>query len=166
MNDLMSGRVPVGGPFALPDAGGKLRSLDEFRGRLVLLYFGYTHCPDVCPTDLAAVSGALRLLGPQAAAVQPLFVTLDPARDTPELLREYAAAFHPSLIALRGGEMDTRRIARSYKVAYERVADGKGGYYIDHAAFTFLLDRGGKYVGFFPPGTHADRMAAMIRDSL
>jgi protein SCO1/2 len=166
MNELMSGRVPVGGPFALPDAAGKLRSLAEFRGRLVLLYFGYTRCADVCPTDLAAISAALRLLGPQAAGVQPLFVTLDPSRDTPPVLVEYASAFHPSFIALRGGEDETRRIARSYKVAYERVPDGKGGYYIDHAALTFVLDRSGKYVGFFPPGTHADRIAAMIKDSL
>ena len=166
MNELMSGKAAVGGPFALPDASGRLRSLEEFRGRVVLLYFGYTHCPDVCPTDLAAIAGALRLLGPQAAAVQPLFVTLDPARDTPALLAQYAAAFHPAFVALRGGEAETRRIARNYKVAYERVRDGNGGYAIDHAAFTFLLDRAGKYVGFFPPGTHADRMAAMIRDSL
>jgi cytochrome oxidase Cu insertion factor (SCO1/SenC/PrrC family) len=166
MNELMSGRAPVGDAFALPDAAGKVRSLDEFRGRLVLLYFGYAYCPDVCPTDLAAIGGALRLLGDKAADVQPLFVTLDPARDTPQVLREYAAAFHPSFIALHGTEAETQRIARSYKVFYEKVPDGKGGYGIDHAAFTFLLDRNGKYVAFFPPGTKPDRMAALLKEQL
>jgi protein SCO1/2 len=166
MNELMSGRSPVGGTFALADAAGKLRSLDEFRGRLVLLYFGYAYCPDVCPTDLAAIGGALRLLGDRAAEVQPLFVTLDPARDTPQVLREYAAAFHPSFIALHGSDADTMRIARSFKVFYEKVDDGKGGYLIDHAAITFLLDRNGKYIAFLPPGTKPDRIAALLKDQL
>jgi protein SCO1/2 len=166
MNELMSGRANVGGAFTLPDAAGRLRSLDEFRGRLVLLYFGYAYCPDVCPTDLAAIGGALRLLGDRAAQVQPLFVTLDPARDAPQVLREYAAAFHPSFIALRGSEADTLRLARSYKVFYEKVDDGKGGYLIDHVALTFLLDRNGKYVAFFPPGTKPDRIATMLKEQL
>jgi protein SCO1/2 len=166
MNELMSGKTPVGAPFALRDATGKLRRLEEFQGRLVLLYFGYTHCPDVCPTDLVAIGSALNALGAQAAQIQPLFVTLDPVRDTPAVLGEYAAAFHPSFIALRGTESETRRIATSYKVFYEKVPDGKGSYAIDHAAFTFLLDRGGQYVGFFPPGTRPERMAAMLKDSL
>jgi len=166
MNELMSGRTPVGSAFALPDASGKLRSLVEFRGRLVLLYFGYTYCPDVCPTDLVAIGGALRLLGDKAAGVQPLFVTLDPARDTPQVLREYAAAFHPSFVALRGSEAETRQIARGYKVFYEKVDDGKGSYLIDHAAFTFLLDRNGKYVAFLPPGTKPERIAALLKDQL
>jgi cytochrome oxidase Cu insertion factor (SCO1/SenC/PrrC family) len=166
MGELMSGRSPVGGPFSLSDANGHVRSLDEFRGRLVLLYFGYAQCPDVCPMDLASIGGALRLLGERAGEVQPLFVTLDPARDTPPVLREYATAFHPALIALRGSEADTLRIARSYKVFYEKVADGKGGYSVDHTAFTFLLDRSGKYVAFLPPGTKADRIATLLRGNL
>jgi protein SCO1/2 len=167
MNELMSGRSPVGGTFALKDTSGALRSLDEFRGRLVLLYFGYTYCPDVCPTDLAQIASMLRALGPQSEAVQPLFVTLDPERDTPAVLREYVAAFHPRIVALRGGDEETRRIATSYKVFYEKVRDQAGSaYFIDHAAFTFLLDRNGRYIAFFPPGTKADRMATMVRESL
>ena len=166
MNELMSGKTPVGAPFALRDATGSRRRLEDFHGRLVLLYFGYTHCPDVCPTDLVAIASALNALGAQAAQIQPLFVTLDPVRDTPALLGEYAAAFHPSFIALRGTESETRRVATSYKVFYEKVPDGNGGYAIDHAAFTFLLDREGQYVGFFPPGTRPERMAAMLKDSL
>ena len=166
MNELMSGKAAVGAPFSLPDARGRKRSLDEFRGKVVLLYFGYTACPDVCPTDLANIGKALRLLGPAAEGVQPLFVTLDPKRDTPALLRDYVAAFDPRFIALRGSEAEVRRIARSYKVSYRTVARPDGGYLIDHAAFTFLLDRAGKYVAFFPPGTPADRMATMVGESL
>jgi protein SCO1/2 len=161
MNELMSGKAAVGGRFALNDASGRERKLDEFRGRLVLLYFGYAYCPDVCPTDLAAIGGALRALGPQAAQVQPIFVTLDPQRDTPDVLRQYVAAFHPSFIGLRGSEAQTREVALRYKVFYEKV-----GEFIDHAAFTFLIDRDGKYVAFFPPGTRAERMAAMVKESL
>jgi len=165
MQELMSGK-PVGAAFALPDADGKLRKLEDFRGKVVLLYFGYTYCPDVCPLDLANIASTLRMLGAQAADVQPLFITLDPARDTPAVLREYAPAFHPRLVALRGTEETTKRIATSYKVFYEKVPDGRGRYVIDHAAFTFLLDRNGQYVGFFPPGTKPERMAAMVRESL
>jgi len=165
MQELMSGK-PVGAAFALPDADGKLRKLEDFRGKVVLLYFGYTYCPDVCPLDLANIGAALRLLGAQAAEVQPVFITLDPARDTPAVLRGYAPAFHPRFVALRGTEEATKRIATSYKVFYEKVPDGRGSYAIDHAAFTFLLDRNGKYVGFFPPGTKPERMVTMVRESL
>jgi len=165
MTELMSGRASIGAPFALADAEGTLRPLAEFRGKLVLLYFGYTQCPDVCPTDLARIAAMLRSLGGGADAIQPLFVTLDPQRDTPAVLREYAAAFHPSLIALRGSEEETRRVATSYKVFYEKVPQPRG-YFIDHTPLTFLLDRDGKYIAFFPPGTPADRMAVMVRESL
>jgi protein SCO1/2 len=167
MNELMAGKVPVGGPFTLTDVEGRRRSLEEFHGKIVLLYFGYTACPDVCPTDLATIGAMLRSLGATGEAVQPLFVTLDPERDTPALLREYAAAFHPRLIALRGSEEETRRLAQSYKVFYEKVPQReRGTYLIDHAAFTFLIDRNGKYVSFFPPGTSVERMAVMVREAL
>jgi cytochrome oxidase Cu insertion factor (SCO1/SenC/PrrC family) len=165
MTELMSGRAAVGGPLALADPAGSVRELAQFRGKVVLLYFGYTQCPDVCPTDLARIGAMLRSLGAAADAIQPLFVTLDPERDTPAVLREYAAAFHPSFIALRGSEAETRRVATSYKVFYEKVPQ-PSGYFIDHTPLTFLLDRDGKYIAFFPPGTPADRMAVMVRESL
>lgn len=171
MNELMSGKAKVGMPFTLTGASGahlgKRVSLADFRGKLVLLYFGYTSCPDVCPTDLLAIAQALKLLGKAGEQVQPLFVTLDPARDTPEVLRGYAPAFHPRLIALTGGDDDIRRIATAYKVFYEKVRIERADtYLIDHSAFTFLLDRNGKYVLFFPPATPAERMAAMVREQL
>jgi protein SCO1/2 len=165
MNELMSGKKPVGGPFTLADGSGTLRSLVDFRGKVVLLYFGYLFCPDVCPTDLARIAAMMNSLGAEGDAVQPIFITLDPMRDTPGLIKEYAAAFHPRLIALRGSEDETRRIATSYKVFYEKVPQG-GTYLIDHTAYTFLIDRNGKYIAFFPPGTHADRMAVMVREAL
>jgi protein SCO1/2 len=170
MSELMSGKSAVGGAFTLHDPSGTPRSLADFRGKLVLLYFGYVYCPDVCPTDLARIGAMLRSIGAEGEAVQPLFVTLDPQRDTPQVLLEYVAAFHPRFVALRGSEEDTRRIATSYKVFYEKVFYEKGqrpeGYFIDHAAFTFLIDREGKYVAFFPPGTPPDRMAVMVREAL
>lgn len=165
MNELMSGKAAVGIPFTLTNQHGKRVSLADFRGKLVLLYFGYTFCPDVCPTDLLAMAQTLKLLGKSGDQVQLIFVTLDPARDTRELLRGYAAAFHPRIVALSGNEGEIRRIATAYKVFYEKVTPPNSKtYFIDHAAFTFLLDRNGKYVLFFPPGTPADRMTAMVRE--
>ncbi len=171
MNELMSGKAPVGTPFTLTAASGAQRgkrlNLADFRGKLVLLYFGYTSCPDVCPTDLLAIAQTLKALGKQGEQVQPVFVTLDPARDTPEVLQGYAAAFHPRLVALTGSEDEIRRVATAYKVFYEKVRIERADLYlIDHAAFTFLLDRRGRYVLFFPPGTPAERMAIMVREQL
>ncbi len=167
MNELMSGKAAVGAPFTLTNPQGKRISLAAFRGKIVLLYFGYTSCPDVCPTDLLAIAQTIKSLGKQGNQVQPIFVTLDPARDTREVLRGYAAAFHPRLVALTGSEDEIRRVATAYKVFYEKVRiDRADRYMIDHSAFTFLLDRNGKYALFFPPGTPPDRMAVMVREQL
>jgi cytochrome oxidase Cu insertion factor (SCO1/SenC/PrrC family) len=166
MSELMSGKHPVGAPFELLDATGRRVALADFRGRLVLLYFGFATCPDVCPTDLAIIGQALRELGGSGESVQPVFVTLDPQRDSPAVLREYAAAFHPRFVALTGGEADIRRVATSYKVFFEKVQLPGGGYTIDHTAYTFLLDREGRFVTLFPPGTPVDRMASMLREQL
>jgi protein SCO1/2 len=167
MGELMSGKAAVGGPFSLTDPEGRRRSLAEFHGKLVLLYFGYTSCPDTCPTDLAQIAGLIDSMGEAGAAVQPIFITLDPERDTGRVLRDYAAAFHPRLLALRGSEQETHDVARAYKISYRRVAQpGVKGYVLDHSAFTFVLDRDGRYLAFFPPGTPSGRMAAMLRELL
>src|SRR5713101_7326742 len=167
MNELMSGKAPVGGPFTLEDQYGKRRGLADFRGKLVLLYFAYTFCPDVCPTDLAAMAQAIRTLDAEGNALQPIFVTLDPERDTREILRNYAAAFHPRFVALSGSEEEVRRVATAYKIYFEKVRPpGSSVYLIDHMAFVFLLDRDGRYVAFFPPGTSAERMAVMVGEAL
>ena len=166
MNELMLGKG-VGGEFTLRDARGRSTRLADFRGKLVLLYFGFTTCPDVCPTDLLAIGQAIKSLGKAGAAVQPVFITLDPKRDTPGILREYVRNFHPGFVALTGTEAQVRQVAAAYKVFFEKVPLAGGtGYTIDHTAFIFLLDREGKYIGFLPPGMPAERIAAILRQDL
>jgi len=167
MGELMSGKAPIGAPFMLTDQSGHRRGLADFRGRLVLLYFGFASCPDVCPTDLLAIANAIRSLGADGETLQPVFVTLDPERDTREVLGAYVASFHPRFVALSGTEEETRSVATSYKVAYEKVRlPGAGTYTIDHTAYVFLLDREGRFVTLFPPCTPAERMAVMVREQL
>jgi len=167
MDDLMWGRGHVGGPFQLTDHTGKIRSDADFRGKLLLVYFGYTYCPDVCPADLLQISLTLDQLGQAASEVQPLFITLDPERDTPAVLAQYVSSFHPSIIGLTGTPEQIQAAAAAYKVYYAKYTPPDGGVYlIDHSGFTYLMDRTGKYLGFFPPGTPANRMAEIIRPFL
>jgi len=164
MDAVMWNREPIGGPFALIDHTGRQRTDADFRGKLLLVYFGFTSCADVCPTDLQAIALALEQLGGVAEAVQPLFITLDPERDTPEHLAEYVPLFHPRLIGLSGDAASVREAARAYRVYYAKVPMSDGSdYTIDHSGFIYLMDRVGKYVGFFPPGTPPDRIAEVIR---
>lgn len=167
MQDLMAGKVEVGGDFTLTNARGQRASLSQYRGKWVLLYFGYTTCPDVCPTDLLEIGKAVRLLGAQADRVQPVFVTLDPERDRPAVIGEYAASFHPRFAALTGTPAEIAAVAARYKVFYEKVAIPGGlGYTIDHAAFTYVIRPDGKYHGILPPGTPADRIRLVVKDAI
>ncbi|MGY8709855.1 SCO family protein [Bradyrhizobium sp. 18BD] len=168
MDILMWNREPVGGPFELIDHTGKPRSDRDFRGHLMLVYFGFTYCPDVCPTDLMAIGQALEQLGPEADAVQPVFITLDPERDTAEHLAEYVPLFHPRLLGLTGSLDAIAAAAKTYKVYFAKIPIGKDGgdYTVDHTSFIYLMDRDGKYLGFFPPGTSAERMVEIIRSRL
>ncbi|MES2561161.1 MAG: SCO family protein, partial [Pseudomonadota bacterium] len=167
MSDLMSGTVPVGGPFTLTDHDGNTRRLSDFRGKVVLLYFGFTYCPDVCPTDLLVISEVMQRLGADALRVQPIFITLDPERDTPGMLRSYVTSFHPSFVALTGTQARVRAVATAYKVFFEKVQPaGTPTYFIDHMSFTFLIDAQGRYVGALPRGTPPERMAPVVRDAL
>jgi cytochrome oxidase Cu insertion factor (SCO1/SenC/PrrC family) len=167
MDAVMWAKEPIGGPFALIDHTGKPRTDAEFRGKLMLVYFGFTFCPDVCPTDLMTIGQAIDKLGAAGDAVQPLFVTVDPERDTPAHLADYVPSFHPRLIGLTGDGAQIREAARAYRVYYAKVAVGAAAEYtVDHSAFIYLMDRDGKYLGFFPPGTPADRMAAVIKAQL
>jgi cytochrome oxidase Cu insertion factor (SCO1/SenC/PrrC family) len=164
MNDLMAGRGPIGGPFSLTDQRGQPAGPAQWRGRIVLLYFGYLSCPDACPTDLSAIAAAIDALGPLGSEVQPVFVTLDPARDKPELIGRYAESFHRRFAALSGSEAQTREVATAYKVYFEKVpARGSDRYWIDHTSFTYVLDAEGNYAGFFPPGTSGARIAERVR---
>ncbi|WP_024517374.1 SCO family protein [Bradyrhizobium sp. Tv2a-2] len=166
MDDLMYGRGPIGGPFTLTDHTGRLRSDSEFRGRLMIVYFGYTFCPDVCPTDLQAITQALHALGPLAAEVQPIFITIDPERDT-KVLADYVSAFHPSLVGLTGSPAEIRKVANSYKAFYTRVSDERTGEYsIDHSGVIYLMGRNGEYLGFMPPQTGPERLTDILRTHL
>ena len=167
MNDLMSGRAHIGGPFLLTDQHGRPAGPAQWRGKIVLLYFGYLSCPDACPTDLSAIAAAIDALGPLGSEVQPVFVTLDPARDKPELIGRYAESFHPRFAALSGSEAQTREVATAYRVYFEKVpARGSDRYSIDHTSFTYVLDAEGNYVGFFPPGTSGSRIAERVREMI
>jgi cytochrome oxidase Cu insertion factor (SCO1/SenC/PrrC family) len=163
---LMWNREPVGGPFALVDHAGRPRTDADFRGKLLVIYFGFTYCPDICPTDLQAIGLALDRLGPAGDAVQPLFITLDPERDTPEQLAEYAPLFHPRLIGLTGDGAAIRRTALAYKVFYAKAPAPSGEYTLDHTGFIYLVGPAGEYLGFLPPGTGPDRLAQLIRGHL
>ena len=166
MDDLMYGRGTVGGPFTLTDQAGHTRSDSEFRGKLMVVYFGYTYCPDVCPADLMAISQALDALGPAAEGIQPVFITVDPERDT-KALADYVAAFHPSLVGLTGSPEEIRKVANSYKAFYVKVPDERSGEYsIDHAGVNYLMGRNGEYLGFMPPQTGPDRLTEVLRKYL
>jgi len=166
MDDLMWNRGPIGGPFALIDHTGKLRTDEDFRGKLLLIYFGYSYCPDVCPTDLQQIGLALEQLGAASEAVQPLFITLDPERDTVAHLAEYVPLFHPRLLGLTGSPEQVQRAALAYKVYYAKYPPDSPDYVIDHSSFVYLVDQAGKYIGFFPPGTTAGRMIEIITPRL
>jgi cytochrome oxidase Cu insertion factor (SCO1/SenC/PrrC family) len=166
MDDLMYGHGSIGGPFTLTDSAGKQRSDSEFRGKLMIVYFGYTYCPDVCPADLMAITQALDALGPAADGVQPIFITVDPERDT-KVLKDYVGAFHPSLIGLTGSPDDIRKVANAFKAFYVKVPDERGGdYSIDHAGVIYLMGRDGEYLGFTPPQTSAQRLTEILRKYL
>ena len=134
-----------GKELALTGHDGKPRTLADFRGKAVVLFFGYTHCPDVCPTTLADVAGVVKKLGPEAERVQVLFVTLDPERDTPAVLAQYAPAFDPRFLGLYGDAEATQRVAKEFKIFYEkREGSAPGAYTVDHSGQSYVLDVQGR----------------------
>jgi len=149
-----------GRSFALTDHNGKQRSLEDFRGKAVVMFFGFTHCPDVCPTTLAELAGAVKQLGPAGEKVQVLLVTIDPARDTPELLGKYVTAFNPRFLALRGSDEETARVAKEFKVIYQKVAGAQPeNYSMDHSAGSFIFDQQGRLRLYVAYGRGADVFA-------
>lgn len=160
--------VAIGGPFTLTDQNGATRHDSDFRGKLMLVYFGYTFCPDVCPTTLATMTKALEKLGPQATEVVPVFVTVDPDRDTVAQLKLYASNFAPDLVALTGTQDQIAAAANAYRVYYRIAKPDKDGdpYTVDHTSFIYLMGRDGKYLGHFDPNVKADTMAATIGKQL
>jgi protein SCO1 len=135
--------VEYGRQLSLHDHNGNLRTLGDFRGKAVVLFFGFTHCPDVCPTTLADVAGALAALGPDAERVQVLMVTVDPERDTPEALRTYVTAFDPRFLGLRGDAAATQAVAKEFKIYYEKRKSGDS-YTVDHSGQSYVIDPSGR----------------------
>jgi cytochrome oxidase Cu insertion factor (SCO1/SenC/PrrC family) len=166
MDDLMYGRGTVGGPFTLTDQIGRERSDRDFRGKLMIVYFGYTFCPDVCPADLMAITQALDALGPAADGIQPIFITVDPERDS-KVLAAYVSAFHKSLIGLTGSREEIRKVANAYKAFYAKVpGEHDGEYTIDHTGIIYLMGRDGEYLGFMPPQTGPEKLTEVLRQYL
>ena len=159
--------VSIGGEFTLVDQNGVTRRPEDFHGKLMLTYFGYTFCPDACPTALQDMSHSIDLLGAKGEAVQPIFITVDPTRDTVEQMKLYASNFHPRLIGLTGTPGQIAEAAKAYRVYYEKSKSSGGeDYLMDHTAFIYLMGRDGKYLSHFSPGTTAEQMAAAIEKHL
>jgi protein SCO1/2 len=161
-----------GGSFSLIDQEGVRRSNEDFLGSHLLVSFGYTRCPTICPTDLETVSAALDILDRKSLRVQPLFVSVDPAVDRPEVLKAYLVPFHERFIGLTGSDAEVRTAARAYRVHRRRVAldvdsgGGREGYLVDHGSITHLMGPDGKFLTLFPFGTEAEFMAKTIEGYL
>jgi protein SCO1/2 len=168
MSLATSGAALIGGPFTLIDQDGKTRTDAEFRGSLMLVYFGYTYCPDICPTELQTMSDALDALGEKWASVQPIFITVDPERDTPPVVKDYVGHFHPRFIALTGTLSQIEAAEKAYRVYAAKVASKTGGndYLMDHTGLVYLMDRNGKYLTSFTPQTTPQQMAQAIAKRL
>ncbi len=155
----------IGGAFNLVDHNRKSVTDIDFRGRYLLVFFGYTFCPDLCPTTLHIVTEAMDLLGAQATKVQPIFISVDPERDTPETLKSFVENFHPRLIGLTGSSDQVAAAAKAYRVYYAKANDEEE-YLMDHSAIIYLMGLDGKFVTHFSHGTTPDTMAAKVREHL
>ena len=159
----------IGGPFTLLDSDGATVTDADFATSYLLVSFGFTSCPDVCPTALQSIGQAMDLLGDDAVRVQPLFITLDPERDTPDVVGEYAEAFHPRLIGLTGSAEQIADAAGAYRVYYAKVPtpdDDAAGYTVDHSAFVYLMAPDGTYLKHFSHASSPEEIAAGVRQQL
>jgi len=156
----------LGGYFSLMDQDQHRRTNADFRGRHMMVYFGYTYCPDICPTALSSMSSALKALGSASSMIQPIFISVDGARDTPQQLKTYMQNFHPSFVALTGSDAEIEEAKRAYKVYATRVTeDGLDpkNYLLDHSSIIYIMDPKGRYVTHFSHETPAGEMAATLR---
>ena len=161
--------VSIGAPFTLTDQTGARVSDSAFRGKVEVIYFGFTHCPDACPTSLSVIAQAVGQLPPdKQKVVQPIFITLDPERDAPQVMGEYVNYFLPGMAGLTGSPEEIADVARAFRVAYQKAKDPNSDqpYTIDHASMIFVMDKRGKFVKHFPPGVRADQLAEALRQAL
>lgn len=166
--DIEHNLPDLGGPIKLTDQFGKVRTHEEFRGKYMLVYFGYTFCPDICPLGLRNISNALELLGNDLDQVIPIFITIDPERDTPEALNSYATTIHSSFIMLTGTQQQLDPVLKSYRVyAAKAKPDGTmADYLMDHTSLVYLMDRNGKLIDLFSHNTSPEEIAKKIQAHL
>ncbi len=163
----LPGGIQVGGPFQLTDSTGRTVTDATYRGKWMLVYFGYTYCPDVCPTELQAVAAGLARLGPLANQVAPLFITIDPERDTRATIGEYVKLFDDRLIGLTGTPEEIAAVAKAYRVYYAKVTPkGGGDYLMDHSSFLYLMGPDGRLRALFKPGMDGAQIADGIRERM
>ena len=153
--------VTIGGPFTLTAPDGTTVTDQTYRGKWLLVYFGYTFCPNTCPTTLLDIAAALENLGPDAAKVQPIFITVDPKRDTPDVLTKYTQSFDPRIVGLTGTPTQIAAVAHEYGAYYvaHKSGDGANDYLIDHSTYIYVMDPQGQFVQAFDADTPADRIA-------
>lgn len=157
----------IGGPFELVDHTGRTVTQADYPGKFLLVYFGYTYCPDVCPTELLVVGQALDELGDDADDIQPLFITVDPERDDVELMAQYVPSFHPRMVGLTGSMEQVIAAAKAYRVYFRKGPVGDDGQYLmEHTSITYLIDPDGEYVIHFTYGQGPEKMAEIIRKHL
>ena len=162
-----AGEALIGGPFTLTDQHGARVTEQDFAGRFMLVYFGYTFCPDICPTSLTVMAAALdQLPEAQAEQVVPILITVDPARDTVEQLADYAPLFHPRLVALTGSEEEVREAARAYRVYYHVPEEDGDAYLVDHSTFVYLMGPDGSYRTHFGIDASPEAMAEAIGEEI
>ena len=165
---VTTGQADVGGPFQLTDQSGKRVSDKDFRGRYMLIYFGYSFCPDVCPTTLAVMAQALEKLGAKSQRITPILITIDPARDTPKVLADYVKAFEPTFVGLTGSEAAIQDAEKKYRVyAVKRPLDSSKGsasnYGVDHSSVLYLMGPDGRLVNFYDEAVSPDDLAKDLR---
>jgi protein SCO1/2 len=161
-----AGTAAIGGPFNLTDQDGQPFSDKDLKGKSFLVFFGFTHCPDVCPTTLFEISEVLRKLGPEADHTAALFISVDPERDTPAAMKDYLANFDPHLRGLTGDAAALDAVAKAYRVYYKKVALEGGDYTMDHTAIVYLMDKEGRFVAPVNMRRTTDLVAADLRKQL
>ena len=163
---IASGQIVVGGPYALTNQDGKPRSSTDFSGKYQLIYFGYTFCPDVCPTTLAVMAAALDKMGAAQDRIVPVFITIDPARDKPSVLKKYLAAFGPRFVGLTGTQEQIAQAEKEYRVFAKKQQLQNGNYSMDHSSVIYLMGPNGKLVSFYDGAASPDDLAKDLKNKL
>jgi protein SCO1/2 len=164
---VITGEANIGGAFTLVNQDKRTVKDSDLRGKYMLVYFGFTHCPDVCPTDMALISNVMENLGNDAKKIQPIFMSVDPERDTPAELKTYLSNFYPGFMGLTGTLAQMAAVANEYHIFYQKVKSEKlNEYLMDHSAFIYLMGKDGKYITHFNGKQSSDEIAAKIKESL